>query len=162
MPTTASRWRRPPKARCRKWLTTCSASASWPCSRPTPPTRDSDRAALDQEVQQRLAEIDRIATQTSFNGRKVLDGSFGNATFQVGANVGETISVGLATSVKTADIGNIFSSAGAAVDVNAVIAATADTPAVAAVAAVATTSGASGAFSERDPRRHRRRVHVGR
>ena len=53
---------------------------------------DSDRAALDQEVQQRLAEVDRIATQTSFNGRKVLDGSFGNATFQVGANVGETIS----------------------------------------------------------------------
>jgi hypothetical protein len=62
---------------------------------------DSDRAALDQEVQQRLAEVNRIATQTSFNGRKVLDGSFGNATFQVGANVGETISVGLATSVKT-------------------------------------------------------------
>ena len=53
---------------------------------------DSDRAALDQEVQQRIAEIDRIASQTSFNGRKVLDGSFGDATFQVGANVGETIS----------------------------------------------------------------------
>src|SRR5215510_8439059 len=70
---------------------------------------DSDRAALDQEVQQRLAEVNRIATQTSFNGRKVLDGSFGNATFQVGANVGETISVGLATSVKNADIGNINS-----------------------------------------------------
>ncbi len=99
---------------------------------------DSDRAALDQEVQQRLAEVNRIATQTSFNGRKVLDGSFGNATFQVGANVGETISVGLDSSVKNADIGNIFSSAGAAVDVNAVVAATADTPAVAAVAAVAT------------------------
>jgi Flagellin and related hook-associated proteins len=56
---------------------------------------DSDRAALDQEVQQRLAEIDRIATQTSFNGRKVLDGSFGSATFQVGANVGETIGIEL-------------------------------------------------------------------
>ena len=54
-----------------------------------------DRAALDQEVQQRLAEIDRIAAQTSFNGQKVLDGSFGTAAFQVGANVGETISVGL-------------------------------------------------------------------
>ena len=64
---------------------------------------DSDRDALDQEVQQRLAEIDRIATQTSFNGRKVLDGSFGNATFQVGANVGETISVGLTSSVKATD-----------------------------------------------------------
>ena len=57
----------------------------------------SDRAALDQEVQQRLAEIDRITTQTSFNGQKVLDGTFGTATFQVGANVGETISVGFAS-----------------------------------------------------------------
>ena len=123
---------------------------------------DSDRAALDQEVQQRLAEVNRIATQTSFNGRKVLDGSFGNATFQVGANVGETISVGLDSSVKNADIGNIFSSAGAAVDVNAVIAATADTPAVAAVPAVATTSGASGAFTDATLAARERRVHVGR
>src|ERR1044071_2475326 len=56
---------------------------------------DSDRTALDQEVQQRIAEISRIAAQTSFNGRKVLDGSFGNAVFQVGANAGETISLGL-------------------------------------------------------------------
>jgi flagellin len=51
----------------------------------------SDRAALDQEVQQRIAEIDRIASQTSFNSQKVLDGTFGTAAFQVGANVGETI-----------------------------------------------------------------------
>jgi flagellin len=65
----------------------------------------SDRAALDQEVQQRLQEIDRSAQQTSFNGQKVLDGSFGNATFQVGANVGETITIGLNTSMRTTDIG---------------------------------------------------------
>jgi flagellin len=68
---------------------------------------DSDRSALDQEVQQRIAEIDRIASQTSFNGRKVLDGSFGSATFQVGANVGETIGVNLSTSVKATAIGQI-------------------------------------------------------
>ena len=65
----------------------------------------SDRQALDQEVQQRLAEIDRIALQTSFNGQKVLDGSFGNATFQIGANVGEAIGVNLSTSVRTSAIG---------------------------------------------------------
>ena len=65
----------------------------------------SDRAALDLEVQQRLAEVDRIATQTSFNGQKILDGTFGNAAFQVGANVGETISVGLSTSMRTVAIG---------------------------------------------------------
>ena len=110
---------------------------------------DSDRAALDQEVQQRLAEVNRIATQTSFNGRKVLDGSFGNATFQVGANVGETISVGLATSVKSADIGNIFASDRHGVDVATVIAARPP-----ATPAVASTSGTSGAFTVRDSRRH--------
>lgn len=65
----------------------------------------SDRQALDQEVQQRLAEIERIATQTAFNGQKVLNGTFGNATFQVGANVGETITVGLSTSMRTTQIG---------------------------------------------------------
>src|SRR6478736_839847 len=65
----------------------------------------SDRAALDQEVQQRLAEVQRIASQTAFNGQKVLNGTFGNATFQVGANVGETITVGLSTSMLTTQIG---------------------------------------------------------
>ncbi len=60
----------------------------------------SDRAALDAEVQQRLAEIDRTAAQTSFNGQKILDGSFGSATFQVGANAGETISLTLESSMR--------------------------------------------------------------
>ena len=67
----------------------------------------SDRAALDQEVQQRLAEIERIAGQTSFNGQKVLDGTFGSAQFQVGANVGETISINLSQGVKASQIGQI-------------------------------------------------------
>ncbi|MEM6639227.1 MAG: flagellin [Pseudomonadota bacterium] len=70
----------------------------------------SDRAALDAEVQQRIAEIDRIATQTSFNGLRVLDGSAGSATFQVGADVGETISLGLSTNVRADAIGQIASS----------------------------------------------------
>jgi len=67
----------------------------------------SDRAALDLEVQQRLAEVDRIASQTSFNGQKILDGTFGTAQFQVGANVGETISLDLSTSMKEGAIGSI-------------------------------------------------------
>ncbi|MDX5386312.1 MAG: flagellin [Marinobacter sp.] len=53
----------------------------------------SDRQALNQEVQQRIEEINRIASQTSFNGLKVLDGTFATQTFQVGANTGETIAV---------------------------------------------------------------------
>ncbi|HET8701490.1 MAG TPA: flagellin, partial [Nitrococcus sp.] len=67
----------------------------------------SDRAALNQEVAQRIAEIDRIASQTAFNGLKVLDGSFGNSQFQVGANAGETISVNLSQGVKASQIGQI-------------------------------------------------------
>jgi flagellin len=53
----------------------------------------SDRAALNAEAQQLKSEINRVATQTNFNGVKLLDGSFTNQTFQVGANSGETISV---------------------------------------------------------------------
>jgi len=79
----------------------------------------SDRSALDQEVQQRLAEINRIATQTSFNGQKVLDGSFGSAQFQVGANVGETIGINLTTGVRADQIGQIATATGTAVTANA-------------------------------------------
>jgi flagellin len=73
----------------------------------------SDRAALDQEVQQTIAEINRVATQTSFNGQNVLDGTFGNAVFQIGANVGQTIGVNLSTSTKTNSIGSYVNNAGA-------------------------------------------------
>jgi flagellin len=68
---------------------------------------DEDRSSIDQEVQQRLAEITRIANQTTFNGSKVLDGSLGTKSFQVGADVGQTISVSLGTSVKSASMGEI-------------------------------------------------------
>jgi len=52
-----------------------------------------DRAALDEEVQQLKAEINRVARDTSFNGTKLLDGSFTNMAFQVGANQGQTIDI---------------------------------------------------------------------
>ena len=75
----------------------------------------SDRAALQLEVQQRIDEIDRTASQTSFNGLKILDGTFGASSFQVGANVGETIGVTLSTSMRTATIGKTADIVGAAV-----------------------------------------------
>jgi flagellin len=55
---------------------------------------DSDRKALQAEASQLSAEIDRVAKTTTFNGRKLLDGSFAGAVFQVGANAGDNISVG--------------------------------------------------------------------
>lgn len=53
----------------------------------------SDRDALNAEVNQLVSEIDRVANQTNFNGTKLLDGSFAGALFQVGANSGQTIAV---------------------------------------------------------------------
>ena len=52
-----------------------------------------DRAALQKEVEQLKSEITRVAETTSFNGTKLLDGSFTNKSFQVGANQGERIDV---------------------------------------------------------------------
>lgn len=53
----------------------------------------SDRASLQNEASQILQEIDRVSSQTAFNGSKLLDGSFKAQTFQVGANANETIKV---------------------------------------------------------------------
>src|SRR5690606_23682163 len=53
----------------------------------------SDRAAMQQEVSQLIAEIDPVGKQTNCNGVNLIDGSFTEETFQVGANVGETINV---------------------------------------------------------------------
>jgi flagellin len=72
----------------------------------------SDRAALNAEVAERIAEVDRIAKQTNFNGVNVLDGTFGTASFQIGANVGDTISVSLTTDVRADAIGTINTLAG--------------------------------------------------
>jgi flagellin len=68
----------------------------------------SDRAALDTEFQQIISEIDRVATQTTFNGVNLLDGSTASLDIQVGANAGETITVNLAdTTATTLAIGTL-------------------------------------------------------
>jgi len=84
----------------------------------------SDRDALNQEVQQRIEEVNRIAGQTSFNGLKVLDGTFGQAEFQVGANVGETIGLDLSNSVRSSSIGGVAQAT--SVDLGTVFAEAAD------------------------------------
>ncbi|MBK5119773.1 flagellin [Burkholderia sp. R-69980] len=65
----------------------------------------SDQAALQQEVSAQISEVNRIASQTTYNGTNILDGSAGNVTFQVGANVGQTISLNLSQSMSSAKIG---------------------------------------------------------
>lgn len=65
----------------------------------------NDRAAMNSEVQQLVSEVDRIATQTEFNGNKILSSNGGfSASFQVGAKVGQTISISVASS-RASDLG---------------------------------------------------------
>ena len=61
----------------------------------------SDRAALDAEVQQLKTEIDRIATTTTFNGQKILDGSF-SGNLQIGNDAGQTMQLAVASMATTA------------------------------------------------------------
>ena len=65
----------------------------------------SDRQALQQEVSQLVAELDRIAQTTEFNGQKLLDGTFGTSHFQVGANANQTI-VAATANLRTSVYGN--------------------------------------------------------
>ena len=71
-----------------------------------------DRAALQQEVNQQVSEINRIASQTTYNGMNVLNGSLGTVSFQVGANVGQTISLNLSQNMSAAAIGSGVPQAG--------------------------------------------------
>jgi flagellin len=69
--------------------------------------QSSDRAAINTSVQQFLSEITRIANQTSFNGTNVLNGSTSSLSFQIGANVGQTINLTLGQGVTTGQMGQI-------------------------------------------------------
>lgn len=88
----------------------------------------SDRQALNNEVQQLKSEIDRVSSSTSFNGIKLIDGSFTNQSFQVGANVGETITISSLVDAQSSSLGTSTSS-------------TANVTGVAATAFTAITAG---------------------
>ncbi|MGR5093793.1 flagellin [Vibrio maritimus] len=62
----------------------------------------SERQAINEESMALQAELNRIAETTSFGGRRLLNGSFGDASFQIGANSGEAMIMGL-TSVRADD-----------------------------------------------------------
>jgi flagellin len=69
----------------------------------------TDRDALQAEVAQLREEISRVAGNTSFNGTKLLDGSFTGANFQVGANAGETITVSSIADASIDELGSVTS-----------------------------------------------------
>ncbi|WP_042012700.1 flagellin [Aeromonas fluvialis] len=68
-----------------------------------------DRLALQQEVNQLSKEMDRISSDTTFGGTKLLDGKYGGK-FQVGADANQVISFSLS--------GYAFNVAGLATEAN--------------------------------------------
>jgi flagellin len=64
----------------------------------------SDRTSLNAELGSIIAELDRLSNTVAFNGKKLLDGTFANAQFQVGANANQTISFSVG-SVQTSNQG---------------------------------------------------------
>jgi flagellin len=80
----------------------------------------ADRSNIATEMGQLSSELDRIATATDFNTKKLLDGTqaVGGLTFQIGANSGQTLNVTIGTATSTAltlQTGNIdVSSSGSA------------------------------------------------
>ena len=111
---------------------------------------ESDRAALNAEVGQLKAEIQRVAEQTSFNGTALLDGTFQNQAFQVGANQGQVINIAQIANANTDQLGSWTSVATAAsasgVAAVGVTTGGTDVPGTASldVAAFAATDGSDG------------------
>ena len=67
--------------------------------------QQADHKFLNGEANQLISEIDRIADNTTFNGIKLLDGSFNDAVFQIGA--GNTENDRLKVSIKSAHINEV-------------------------------------------------------
>jgi len=78
----------------------------------------ADRQALQAEVKQLSDEIDRVAKQTTFNGTKILDGSFVGAVFQVGANSGDNVTLGALADTRATGLANISYSTGSAANIS--------------------------------------------
>ncbi|MBK7590164.1 MAG: flagellin [Betaproteobacteria bacterium] len=96
----------------------------------------ADRASLDAEAQQLIAEITRVASQTQFNGLNLLDGSFTTQNFQVGANANQVIAIASIADSRSSALGsNILVSNGTA------MAPAAGSVVAGATASIATLSG---------------------
>ena len=100
---------------------------------------DSAKANIQKEVSQLKEELTRISTTTNFNGTKLLDGSY-SGVFQVGADSGQSITVGIGAPGKGMDAAGLGVNG---VDVSAVGLYTAAS--AAGAGAVSTTAATSGA-----------------
>ncbi len=68
----------------------------------------ADRSDLNAQFSQLMNDINSVSSQTQFNGVNLLDGSFQGATFQVGANAGQSITIGAISSASATAIGTYY------------------------------------------------------
>jgi flagellin len=111
----------------------------------------SDRAALDIEVKDRLAEVDRLTKQANFNGRNILDGSFGAEFLQVGSNAGQTIRIDLAEDMRLQNLGIASSLAGNNTVGNDLTSATGNLGTAKIASSANKTSGGANAYAASAP-----------
>ncbi len=97
-----------------------------------------DRTDLNSQFTQLMNDINSVASQTQFNGVNLLDGTFQGATFQVGANAGQSITIGAISSASASKIGDYFT--GAVSVAGTVKTTSSSTP-------LTTTAGTAGAYS---------------
>ncbi|EKT4089006.1 flagellin [Stenotrophomonas maltophilia] len=111
---------------------------------------DSDRQALNAEVQLLKQEIQRVAEQTNFNGTNLLDGTFTNQAFQIGANQGQTINISQVANANISKLGNWTTASKAATATGAVPVggATAGTPNATAATVAAGDFTAATSYAE--------------
>jgi flagellin len=77
---------------------------------------DTDKVKADKEYQALASELDDIASKTTFNGTNLLNGTYTNKDFQVGANSGETLTVSIgnmSAATITGGVGDITTKANA-------------------------------------------------
>ena len=86
----------------------------------------SDRATIQAEVSQLKSEIDRVAQASSFNGVKLLDGSFTDQSFQVGAdnNANNSVTISQVVNARASQLGVMYSQQGVAFSATAALGAT--------------------------------------
>ena len=100
---------------------------------------DADRTFLQNEIDQLSTELDRIASTTQYNGINVLDGSYANKVFQIGANAGQTMNISIG-SMSSSVLGVATSNSAAVANTSSIIPTNSTT--------TATTGGATAKGTE--------------
>ena len=109
---------------------------------------DTDKAKADEEFQALAKELDDIASKTTFNGTKLLNGSYSSMNFQVGSNAGETLTVSIGN-MAASGASSLFGATGAGNISSASSASAAITAVTTAIGTVSTERAKLGAVQNR-------------